>query len=228
MRLSAYNFVKLIHRVPTLKKVAGILRGTLWIDHVRAHEILFKEKNIKSMIEFGMGDGTESFLKQLDKVASVEIFTKDMALAEKLKVADDSWAIKCKERFKGSKNWELIMYEMKQPVIDAELDVTGVGGLVKRGGNPRAGAYKIELSALLDQLGLDKYNYAFVDAGIHLRGDIVNLLFQRVPIIGAHDWDDKAIYGYTRINKPANYDEEEGVGSHAGIHFWIKQGVETR
>jgi hypothetical protein len=177
------------------------------------------------MIEFGLGEGTLSFLNQLDKVTSVEIYTRDKRLAERLKIADESWAAKCTEKFKRYKNWNLVMYEMKQPIIEAELDVTGVGGAVRRGDNPRSDAYKLELLALFNTLGLEQYDYGFVDAGIHLRGDLVNLLFQQLPIIGAHDWNDKAIYGYKRVITPGNYNEENGGGSKAGVHFWIKQAV---
>lgn len=190
-------------------------------DHLKPHEEIFKKYKIESMIEFGLGEGTRFFLDNLKEVVSVEIYTKDINLATKLRIPDDSWMRTFGEKFASYKNWEIIFHDCGKDILEAEHDVTGHGN-VERGADPRSDGYKKEIRNLIKQLFKNKkYDYAFVDPGVHLRGDIVNALFGKVKIIGAHDTNTKPIYGYNRIIVPPDYNILENRDGE-GITFWIK------
>lgn len=187
-------------------------------DHTPIHNKMFDEYGVKTMLEFGLGGATRPFLDRLEKVTSVEIMTKDRALADQLKISNEDWWQLCEKEFAEYKNWELVKYYCKKPIIDAEKQVTGI--TAERGSNPTTTAYKEELANLIDTLSIEDYDYVFVDAGIHLRGDIVNLLFGKAKIIGAHDTYDAAIYGYNRVVTPPDYRKVEAMGD-VGTTFWI-------
>lgn len=187
-------------------------------DHNIPHTELFIKHKIKNMLEFGLGKATEQFLREVDKVTSIEIYTSDKVVEEKLKISGPQWVEKFKNEFADIR-WRIIMIEAREGILKAEYEVTG-HDKIKRGENPTSNEYIKEINYIVSMLGA--YDYVFVDAGIHLRGDIVNALFQRFPIIGAHDTNDKAIYGYNRVVVPENYKVEEHP-SGCGTTFWIKQ-----
>lgn len=192
----------------------------MYDDHLFAHGLLFNKYKIKSLIEFGLGEGTKFFLDRMERVVSVELYTKDHALADQLKISNNHWMNMLSQKFSSYENWEIIPYECGEDILRAEHNVTGHGS-VKRGDNPPDDEYKKEIKALIDKLFLKQYDYAFVDAGVHLRGDIVNELFGRVKIIGAHDTNTKSIYGYNRVVCPDDYKVEQGKKCGEGITFWI-------
>lgn len=191
-------------------------------DHFEPHRKLFEKHNIESMIEFGLGEGTSFLLDHLKEVVSVEIYCEDKELAKKLPIANNEWMKKFGQEFRTYKNWEIIPYACGASILKAEHDVTG-HGKVERGDDPTSNEYKKEIKKLIDSLFKNKkYDYAFVDAGIHLRGDIVNALFGKVDIIGAHDTNTKPLYGYNRIVVPMDYSIEENTNGE-GITFWKKK-----
>ena len=67
----------------------------------------------------------------------------------------------------------------------------------------------------------------FVDAGVHFRGDIVNVLFNKIDIITVHDINNRAhggnIYGYLRIKCPKNYEHTKGIKSVSGLSIYKKK-----
>jgi hypothetical protein len=90
-------------------------------------------------------------------------------------------------------------------------------------------AYMRELDGFIANLVKDnQIDVGFVDAGIYIRGDFVQLLFNRVPIIVAHDARCRAIgekddvYAYCRISPPENY-EEFFVDAGMGTMIWIEK-----
>lgn len=190
-------------------------------DHFEPHRELFEKHNIESMIEFGLGEGTSFFLDRLKEIVSVELYCSDRELAKKLPIATDEWMEKFGKEFASYKNWEIIPYDCGPSILKAENEVTG-HGKIERGENPVTQEYKKEIKKLVDKLFKNKkYDYAFVDPGIHLRGDIVNALFGKVDIIGAHDTNTKPLYGYHRIVVPVDYSIEENKNGE-GITFWKK------
>jgi len=195
-------------------------------DHTIANNRLIRIFQIRKMIEFGLGEGTKEFLdnEYIEKLTSVEIYTEEKDLAMQFKISDRLWADKCREDFKGYRGWDLKMIECKLPLLQAERDVVGFGN-VARGSDPTSDDYKRELKEIVDSLDVEQYDYAFVDAGIHLRGDIVNELFSRVPIIGAHDTKTLEIYGYNRIYIPDEYIDLQVHSSFEGVTFWFKKSL---
>ena len=77
-------------------------------------------------------------------------------------------------------------------------------------------------------LSRKKYDIIFVDAGIHTRGDLVNLSFDKSKIIAAHDTSRMServiqnIYGYNIVNVPDNYTEIYYGCTYMGTTMWIE------
>ena len=77
------------------------------------------------------------------------------------------------------------------------------------------------------QVKSNKIDVGFVDAGVCIRGDLVQTLFNKVPVITAHDIAPKEIrhlddvYGYGRIRVPENYIEIY-IPFGMGTAFWVK------
>ena len=87
--------------------------------------------------------------------------------------------------------------------------------------------YLVELNAFIrNLLKYNKAEVAFIGHAIFLRGDIAQLLFDKVPIIIAHnankrilgDLDD--IYGLSHVITPDNY-EEIFFPCEGGTIAWI-------
>ncbi len=197
------------------------------IDHYQDHKDIIKNYNVNSVIEFGVGEGTNVFLENCKgKVTSVELLTTDYPKAELLKISTDEWIDYSIKQFKKYNNWNAVKYEVQSGILDAEYDVTGHGNNgVKRGDSPSNQEYIQELENLISTLNVLEYDMAFVDAGIHLRGDIVNLLFNKVNIITAHDFNTRNIYGYSRISIPQTYEGFSGNYSNEGLGVFIKKGL---
>lgn len=200
---------------------------SLCIDHQQDHQDIIKQYNINSVIEFGVGEGTNVFLENCTgKITSVELFTTDYPKAELLKISTDEWIDYSIKQFEKYDNWNAIKYEVQSSILKAEYDVTGKGtnGVI-RGKSPSNQEYIKELENLISTLNILEYDMAFVDAGIHLRGDIVNLLFNKVNIITAHDFNTRDIYGYSRISIPSTYEGFSGNYSSEGLGVFIKKGL---
>jgi len=198
------------------------------IDHFQDHQDLIKRYNINSVIEFGVGEGTNVFLENCTgKITSVELLTTDYIKAKQLKISTDEWVNYSINEFKKYDNWSAIKYEVQSSILDAEYDVTGKGNRgVIRGNSPSNIDYIQELTNLINTLNISEYDMAFVDPGIHLRGDIVNLLFNKIDIITAHDFYTKEIYGYSRINIPSTYEGYSGNYSDEGLGVFIKKIID--
>jgi len=193
-------------------------------DYDHAHEVMFKDGFPKKMVEFGLGVGTQFFLDRCEHVTSIEIYTKDGGLAEALPMSSDYWMGHFREQLAQYDNWEIIGVEIGEEMIRAERDIVGKFG-TERGSDPRDQSYKREIGAIVNKHVKGKgYEYAFVDAGVHTRGDIVNALFGVVPVISAHDFrDSERVYGYHRIVVPDDYEIIDGEKCGEGIRFWRKR-----
>jgi hypothetical protein len=83
------------------------------------------------------------------------------------------------------------------------------------------------LQLILDKaLSYGPFDLAFVDYGIHLRADMVNMLFNKINIIAAHDTNvSPDIYGGNRIVIPLNYTKIVFNEEYLGTTFWIKNDM---
>jgi hypothetical protein len=181
-----------------------------YIDHIENFEKLFSAMKVDSFLEFGLGEGTRYFLDHCQSVTSVEI---------KLPEQSDEWYNNCLNAFQEATNWNPILYHGSQTLSDANLIA------LTQSIDPAQidASYLLEIKSLCDSLFQNKkFDIAFVDPGIHQRGDIVNELFNRVDVIVAHDTGYSfVIYGWNKIQTPPNY-ERFDFNNGCGTTFWVR------
>lgn len=183
-------------------------------DWVKYFQQIFDGINVKNCLEFGLGEGTEFFLDNCEHVTSLEISVSGI---------NDGWYKRCKEKYKENKNWECIYYKAGQDIITAnELAINNKYPIEFK-------EHIKELKVLINTLN-KPYDIAFVDSGIHNRGDIVNILFDKndIDIIAAHDTSRtdrivKNIYGYNIVNIPKDFLEFHFEDTYMGSTFWIRK-----
>lgn len=187
-------------------------------DWVPYFEVLFQNLELESVLEFGLGLGTEFWCDHAKKVNSVELSVSDYNL---------EWTNKTKDKLKDYKNWECEYIKLPQKLVDANqnaidnlypLDDTSYLPLLE--------------SIVTPFMNKCEYDIIFVDPGIHNRGDIVNFCFGKSPIIAAHDTDRtgkviKNIYGYNIVDVPDNYVEIHKEKYYCGTTFWIKKDLDN-
>ena len=206
-------------------------QGTLtgYTEHVRHFKRLFSKMEVKGLLEFGVGFSTKYFMDHAEKVISVEFVTPGTG---------PEWIKFCIDLFRNSTNWTPIVY-----FTGSGLDTSWAPNKYMGADSVyRAAAYQpahYASYATLDSTFLDDLqsfvelqvsknviDVAFVDAGVCIRGDLVQVLFNHVPVIVAHDIapldrrhiDD--VYGYGRLIIPDNYVEVH-VTDGMGTAFWI-------
>lgn len=187
---------------------------SVYTDHVQHFQKLFAHMKVRSFIEFGVGYGTKYFLDHCQEVTSCEI------LFPKQKT---DWFDESKLLFAKYKNWTPILKRGSKnfKIADKIARQERINPALKNA------SYLKELKQICNELFAKKsYDVAFVDPGFHMRGDLVRELFNRVPIIVAHDTNASAeIYGWGRVHTPLNYEKiifKEG----SGVTFWIRKDKE--
>ncbi len=203
---------------------------TGYTEHVRHFKKIFNKMPVRTFLEFGVGFSTKYFIDNSNKVISVEFVTPG---------SGPEWLKYCIDLYRNCNTWTPIAYFAGNglDVSWARYKYMGSESVYK------AAAYQpvyCRSYALIDPSFLDDLNnfieqqtavneidMAFVDAGICIRGDLVQTLFNKVPIIVAHDVARKEIrhlddvYGYGRVVVPENYIEIH-VPFGMGTAFWIK------
>ncbi|HNA62153.1 MAG TPA: hypothetical protein PKW79_03660 [Rhabdochlamydiaceae bacterium] len=201
----------------------GNLSG--YSDHISHFKEIFSQTKVRTFLEFGLGLSTKYFLDNSRKVISVEFITHGYG---------PEYYKKCVQFFNQAYNWIPIAFfsGYKGDTDWAPYKYLGSEAVYKAAAY-QCGTHKnyaliddfylIELDAFVKNL--QKYHQidiAFVDPGIYLRGDLVQILFGKVPIIVAHDTycralgDKDDVYGYSRIVTPDHYEEiflPYGVGT---------------
>lgn len=174
---------------------------------------LFDTIQVESILEFGLGVGTEFLCDNAKKVISVELSVSDL---------NKDWTEKTKEKLKDYTNWTLHYIEVPDEIIKSNQNAIDYKYPLKDT------SYLPTLKSLINKfLSRKKYDIIFVDPGIHNRGDIVNLCFGKANIIAAHDTDRtgrviKNIYGYNIVKVPETYTEIHFDSPYMGTTFWIK------
>ncbi len=201
---------------------------TRYTDHIAHFKRLFSQVHVKTFLEFGLGFSTKYFIDNSEKVISVEFVTPGIG---------PGWLQYCMDLYHGCPTWTPIAY-FSGKGIDTNWTPHKYMGVesVHHAATYQPVHYKSYASidsSFLDDLEcfvqqFDAVDVAFVDAGVCLRGDLVQVLFDKAPIIVAHDVDPKEmrhindVYGYGRIVVPANY-VEIYIPFGMGTAFWIKQ-----
>jgi hypothetical protein len=201
-----------------------------YTEHVAHLKKVFEKFPIRTFIEFGVGFSTKYFLDHSQHVISVEFVTPG---------SGPDWMKYCLQLYRDFAHWTPIAY-FAGPGLDTNWAPNKYMGLDSV---YRAAAYQpahcksyapIDSTFLNDlanfvdgQVKTHPIDMAFVDDGICIRGDLVQTLFNRVPIIAAHDVapierrQDNDVYGYGRVIVPDNY-VEIFVPYGQGTAFWIK------
>ena len=185
-------------------------------DWVQYFERIFKKVEINSVLEFGLGLGTQFLCDNVKQVTSVELSTGDFNL---------EWTNKIKEILKEYNNWTLHYID-----IPEEIKIANQNAIENRYPLTNTSYIPVLKKLLNPYLYRKKYDIIFVDPGIHNRGDIVNLCFGKAKIVAAHDTDRtgriiKDIYGYNIVDIPKNYTEIHFNETYMGTTFWIKNDI---
>jgi hypothetical protein len=175
---------------------------------------IFENEKIGNMIEFGLGVGTPYLADNCNFLKSVEL---------SLGAYNLEWYNKTVDDMKNYKNWESKYVNVNEKIADA---------------NDRAQRLRFPLSdvsylkdlktVFAESIGDKKYDFIFVDAGIHTRGDLVNMSFGRADIIAAHDTSRDTnrvlenVYGYNIVNVPNGYVEIHFEDTYMGTTIWVK------
>ena len=179
---------------------------------------IFSHKKIENFLEFGLGVGTEFLLEKCGSVTSVEL---------SLGTYNFDWYQKTKEKLKEYKNWECYYVEVPDNIKDAD----------RRAQELKFPLKDTEYLSTLKQIAepyinMKKYDFIFVDAGIHLRGDLVNMCFGKADIIAAHDTSRVPyrvipdVYGYNIVKIPSDYIELYYECTYMGTTVWIKNELQ--
>lgn len=180
-------------------------------SYIPSFDILYKKYSISRVLEFGEGLGTKYLLDNSEFVCSVEVVAKENHLL---------WADYCANAYKGysdSGKWVQI-------VLQCSDLLKSVDTKCQKGIQTNIGEYRSELSEVVDRAYMHKpFDLAFVDYGIHMRADIVNMLFNKVNIICAHDTNvSPEMYGWDRIITPENYSRVIYHQEYLGTTFWVR------
>ncbi len=187
-----------------------VLYKSDYTDHVQHFNKIFQGRPVGRFLEFGLGYGTKFFLDHCDHVTSCEILVPGQ---------NDHWFRETQNLLRKYQNWQpLLKWGSVRMGYANDLSLSSFDPSLYDA------AYLLEIKDICDELFENaSYDVAFVDAGFHMRGDIVNELFDRVPVIAAHDTNgNDEIWGWTRVHTPSNYVKivcKEGMG----VTFWVRK-----
>lgn len=196
------------------------------LDHVPHFSKIFKNLKVRTFLEFGVNYSTKYFLDSSNKVISVEFITHGYGpngLKQFLNLFQDysNWIpIAFFSGFQGDTSFAPYKHLASEAVYKAASYQTST----HKNYALLDDFYRIELNSFIKNLvRFHKIDIAFVNPlGTFLRGDLIDLLFDKVPIIVAHDTACRAnatsddVYGYSRLKTPEGYEE---------IYFPIGQGT---
>lgn len=201
-----------------------------YTEHVAHLKRVFNKIQVRTFLEFGLGFSTKYFLDHCEHVISVEFVTPGTG---------PEWLQDCLSLYRDFKNWTPIAYFAGEGLDTSWAPFKYMG----KESVYQAAAYQPvhrksyaeidpsfleDLHQFVSELAA-KYSIdmVFVDPGVCIRGDLVQTLFNQVPIIAAHDITRKEnrrlddVYGYGQIIVPENYIEIH-VPFGLGTAFWIK------
>jgi len=202
--------------------------NTGYTDHIIVFKELFEIYKPKAFLEWGCGYSSKYFLDHSDCVTSVELISKGMS---------EEWFFHCKNLLKNYRNW--------QPIL-----------LIGSNACEKAFVYQHSIQkdyALIDPTyfqelynytqilnAINKYDVAFVDAGVYVRGDLAEIcLLQKIPIVIIHDARslfthypsleidnsvDSGLYGWFKIKNHEEYDKLY-FDFGQGTMLWINKSL---
>lgn len=201
-----------------------------YTEHVAHIKKVFNKYHVRAFIEFGVGFSTKFFIDNCESVISVEFVTPG---------SGPEWLQYCIELYRNYPTWMPIAYfsgpgldtswaPYKYIGLDSVYRAAAYQPVHRKSYAPIDASFLDDLNAFMDeQTAAHTIDMGFVDAGVCIRGDLVQVLFNKVPIIAAHDITRKElrhlddVYGYGRIIVPDNYIEIY-VPFGMGTAFWVK------
>lgn len=202
---------------------------TGYCDHVYVFKKIFETIEVKTMLEFGLGFSTKYFLDHCTKLISVEFVTAGWL---------PDWNKYCLSLYKDYSNWVPVTYfsNFKGDYSWAAYKFFGSDGFFKAGNHfAQTGqsyrqvdpAYFNELTTFIGNLSkYNKFDIALVDPGTVLRGDIIEILFAKIPIIVTCDTTTSRIgydpYGLKSLKIPSDY-EEIYFSYGKGTTVWVQK-----
>jgi hypothetical protein len=170
-------------------------------------EWLFKKWVPSTFFEFGLGVGTEYFLDSCPAVTSLEIAARP---------PHREWWEKSLKSYAAYQNWEPHFYEASDNLKAIDKRAQG------RDYPSDDRSHIEELQSVIDRtMGDRKFDLIFVDSGLHIRGDLLNLVLPLSDVVAAHDTRaSTSIYGWHTVEAP-NHVQIEFPGNHFGTTFWI-------
>ncbi len=198
-------------------------------DHVPHFREIFSNLKVKTLLEFGHSFSTKYFLDSCNKVISVEFVTggygpESMKNSLALYRNYSNWIpIVFFSGYLGDTSWAPYKYLGSEHMHRASSFQCAVSQSYAEIDD----FYLSELNAFILSLTKShKIDVALVHGGIYIRGDLVQLLFGKVPVILAHNTfsstpgnlDD--VYGYSKIVTPQNY-EEIFIPIGMGTTAWV-------
>ena len=205
-------------------------------DYVPHFKKIFKKFKVRTCLEFGVGYSTKYFLDSCNKVISVEFVTSGYGPVGIKKFL---------ELYRGYSNWFPIVYfsGYQGDMTWAPFKYLGTESVHKANSYQSAtnrnyaridNFYIKEMDAFIDRLAqVNTIDISLVSGGFYLRGDLVQMLFGKVPVIVAHHTcfrsssvkDD--CYGYSRVTTPEDY-EEIYIAAGQGTTVWIVKNEEFK
>ncbi len=203
-------------------------------DYVPIFKKIFKQMKVKTLLEFGVSFSTKYFLDSCRKVISTEMITHGYGpdnFKKFLNTYQDysNWIpLAYFSGYLGDPSWAPYKHLGSESVYKAASYQTAT----HKNYALLDDFYVMELNAFIKNLvRFHSIDVAFVNpTGVYLRGDLVQLLFGKVPVIVAHDTafrntnehsdikDD--LLGYLRVVVPEDY-EEIYFPTGGGTSVWI-------
>lgn len=218
----------------TMSFFKEVAHRTGYTDHIPHFSKIFENYPVRNFLEFGLGLSTKYFLDCCEKVISVEFVTPG---------GGPDWIKECIRLYDGYTNWQPIAYfsDYSGDTSWSKHSFFGSNEVYKAAAYQCTqhknyalinNSYMSELDGFItDLVNENEVDVAFVDAGIYIRGDFVQLLFNKVPIIVAHDARCRAkgekddVYAYSRVSPPENY-EEIFIDIGMGTMIWVEKSEE--
>lgn len=205
-------------------------------DHIPHFKKIFELLKVRTFLELGLGYSTKYFLDNSVKVISVEFITPGygsnwmqefMRLYENL----NHWIpIAFFSGYSSDTSWAPYKYLGSESVYKA----CSYQSANHRTYAPINNFYLKELNAFFtDLFKAHKITVAFVNPSMYLRGDLVQLLFDKAPVIIAHDTNIRYqglsddVYGYSHVVTPENYVEIR-IPYGMGTTVWIQIKDQTK
>jgi hypothetical protein len=166
-------------------------------------EHIFSKESGLNILEFGLGYGTEYFLQKGNTVHSVEILSS---------IQDSSWFDAMKNKYQNA-SWSGSFVQLQGEIDSIQINErrNRIFDITK---SPMIQTALKDV--ILPYFQEDTYDFIFVDPGIHLRAEIVNLCFEtQAKYIATHDTSmDHTCYGWAFIQPPPNY---QRIQTHYGM-----------